>query len=173
MEKQDIFRGLRYGLLAGFVSTIVMDIVCLVIFLVMGESLPAFFALIGRSFLTLINVDVAYPLWQGLVLHYSIGIITGLVLGAATRLINKLNFGTYRKSILLSVIITQIEGAALFYLMSLILNIPQSDMLIMYGLGFILHLMWGTLLGLIISYGQHHRIPKPEHSVAFEKTIAK
>jgi hypothetical protein len=154
MEKLIIMRSLKYGLIAGIVSTMVTDAVSLVLFLAMGESLPSFFALIGRSFLTLINADVAFPLWQGLVLHYSIGILTGLVLGLATRIIGKLHFSSYRKSILFSIIITEIEGTTLFYLMSLILNIPQSDMMIMYGLGFFLHVIWGTCLGLILCFGQ-------------------
>lgn len=165
MEKTNIIRGIRYGVIAGLVSTIVTDIASLVIFLVMGQSLPAFFALLGQSFLTLFNIDAAFPLWQGLVLHYSIGILTGLVLGTLTSLVPVLNFKTYRKSILLSIIVTQIEGTTLFYLMSLILNIPQSEMLVMYGLGFILHLIWGTCLGVIISFGQHRHKPVPEEPV--------
>jgi hypothetical protein len=173
MEKHNIIRSLKYGLIAGIVSTMVTDTVSLVLFLVMGESLPSFFALIGQSFLTLINVEVAYPLWQGLVLHYSIGILTGLVLGLATRTIGKLYFNSYRKSILFSIIITEIEGTTLFYLMSLILNIPQSEMIIMYGLGFFLHVIWGTCLGLILSFGQRKNVPIPDNSAAFGKEMEK
>jgi hypothetical protein len=154
MEKKSIAKGIKYGIMAGLVSTVVTDGASLIIFFFMGESLPSFFALIGRSFLTLIKVEVAYPFWQGLTLHYSIGLLTGLVLGIVTQRIRILNFNSYRRSILIGVIITQIEGLTLFYLMSLILNIPQSEMMIMYGLGIFLHTIWGTCLGLIISFGQ-------------------
>jgi hypothetical protein len=154
MSKSNIARGLKYGIIAGLVSTMVSDIVSLIIFRVMGESFSSFFALIGQSFLTLFHSDIANPVWQGLTLHYSIGILTGLVLGLATQYFRILKFSSYKRSILISIIITQVEGNALFYLMSVIMHIPQSDMVMMYGLGFILHLIWGTCLGTIIRYGQ-------------------
>jgi hypothetical protein len=154
MEKTDIARGLRYGLIAGFLSTVVNDLISLLMFTVMGESFPDFFALIGRAFLTLVHVNAEFPFWQGLALHYSIGILTGLAVGAATSLLRSINFNSYRKNILWGIILTQIEGFILFYLMSLILDIPQSEMLIIYGLGFILHTIWGTTFGVIITFGQ-------------------
>jgi hypothetical protein len=113
--------------------------------------------LIGRCLLTLIGADAADPVLQGLTLHYSIGILTGLVIGLLTQRFHKLQFSSYRKGILLSIIITQIEGNALFYLMSVIMKIPLSGMVTMYELCFILHLIWGACLGLIISYGQQHK----------------
>jgi hypothetical protein len=164
MEKISITKGIKYGLIAGLVSTIITDIVSLIIFIFLGESLPTFFALIGTAFLTLINLEATYPLWQGLTLHYSIGLITGLTLGILNQRISVLRFDTYRRSIITGVIITQIEGLALFYLMSLILNIPQSEMIIMYGLGIFLHTIWGTCLGLIISFGQKRSGSIPVHS---------
>jgi hypothetical protein len=157
MEKISIMKGIKYGLVAGLVSTLITDAVSLIIFFFLGESLLSFFALLGKSFLTLINVEETYPLWQGLTLHYSIGIITGLILGILTQRISLLRFNTYKKGIIIGVIITQIEGLTLFYLMSLILNIPQSEMMIMYGLGLFLHTIWGTCLGLILSFGQRRR----------------
>jgi hypothetical protein len=155
MKEQNMVRGGIYGIIAGLVSTIVLDIASLIIFAVMGQSLASFFALIGRSFLTFIGVEAADPVWQGVTLHYSIGILTGLVLGLATQRFQKLRFISYGKGILLGIIIAQIEGNALFYLMSVILTIPPSEMLPIYGLGFVLHLIWGTCLGWIICYGQH------------------
>jgi hypothetical protein len=121
----------------------------------------------------LIKIDVAFPLWQGLVLHYSIGILTGLVLGLATQIIGKLHFSSYRKSILFSIIITEIEGTTLFYLMSLILNIPQSEMMLMYGLGFFLHVIWGICLGVILYFGQRKNVAASDHSSIFGKEMEK
>ena len=163
MERQKILRGIKYGLIAGLISTIVTDVVSLIIFLVIGESLLSFFALIGQSFLTLLGVEAAYPVWQGLTLHYSIGILTGVVLGILTQKFKRLQFSSYRKGILVSIIITQIEGNALFYLMSIIMDIPQSQMVMMYALGFVLHLIWGTCLGTIIAHSQHSRIPTSDY----------
>jgi hypothetical protein len=152
MNKDNILQGIKYGIIAGLVSTVFLDIICLIIFLVMGQSFPAFFALIGRSFLTLVHVDIAFPLWQGLVLHYSIGIITGFALNTAYQVIPGFIIPGYRKILILSMVFTQIEGTTLFYWMSVILDIPQSEMNLIYGLGFILHLIWGASLGTLLFF---------------------
>ena len=160
MNKENIVTGSIYGIIAGTISTIVIDIVALIILAVMGLSLASFFALIGQCFLTLIGVDAAAdPVWQGITLHYSIGILTGLVIGLLTQRFHKLQFSSYRKGILLSIIIAEVEGNSLFYLMSVIMKIPQSEIVIMYGLCCFFHLIWGVCLGLIISYCQQHKAP--------------
>ena len=154
MEKSRITRGTRYGIFGGLVATIVTDLVSLIMFLILGESLPDFYTLFGKSFLTLFHLQADYPLWQGLTLHYSIGILTGLMVGILTQRISLLKFNTYRKSILIAVIITQVEGLTLFYLMSVVLNMPQSEMIPIYGMGIFLHTIWGACLGSILAFGQ-------------------
>jgi len=159
MNEENTVRGSIYGIIAGTISTIVIDIVALIILAVMGVSLASFFALIGRCLLTLIGLDAAAdPVWQGLTLHYSIAILTGLVVGLLTQRFNKLRFSSYRKGILLSIIIAQVEGNSLFYLMSVIMKIPQSEMMFMYGICIFFHLIWGVCLGFVISYCQQHNL---------------
>jgi len=43
-----------------------------------------------------------------------------------------------------------------FYTGQMTSNIPLSQMVMIYGLGFVLHLICGTCLGVIIAYGQKH-----------------
>ena len=157
MNEENVVRGSIYGIIAGIVSTIVIDIVALIILAAMGLSLASFFALIGRCLLTLIGATDADPVWQGLTLHYSIAVFTGLLIGLLTQRFHKLQFSSYRKGILSCVIIAQVEGNSLFYLMSVIMKIPQSEMMFMYGMCFFLHLIWGVCLGFIISYCQQHK----------------
>jgi hypothetical protein len=159
MNEGNIFRGSVYGIIAGTISTIVIDIVALISLSAMGLSLASFFALIGRCLLTLIGATAVDPVWQGLTLHYSIAILTGLVVSLLTQRFPKLQFSSYRKGILLSVILAQVEGNSLFYLMSIIIRIPQSELVFMYGMCFFLHLIWGVCLGSIISYCQQHKTP--------------
>jgi hypothetical protein len=157
MNGENKIRGIVFGIIAGIISTIVIDIVAMLIFTTTGISLCSFFALIGQCFLTLIGANAPDPVWQGITLHYSIAILTGLVIGLLARRFDKLQFRSYRKGILLSIIIAEVEGNSLFYLMSVIINIPQSEMGFMYGLCILFHLIWGSCLGLIISYYQQHK----------------
>ena len=171
MNEENVVRGSIYGIIAGTVSTIVIDIVALIVLTVMGVSLSSFFALIGQCFLTLIGVKAADPVWQGVTLHYSIAILTGLVIGLLTQRFHKLRFSSYRKGILLSIIIAQVEGNSLFYLMSVIMKIPQSEMVFMYGMCFFLHLIWGVCLGSIISYCQQHKAMVGIHLTYHKTTL--
>ena len=169
MSKENMATGSIYGIIAGTISTIVIDIVALIILAVMGSSLASFFALIGQCFLTLIGADAVDPVWQGIMLHYSIAILTGLIIGLLTQRFHRLEFSSYRKGILLSVILAEVEGNSLFYLMSVIMKTPQSEMVFMYGMCFFLHLTWGVCLGLIISYYQQHKAMVGFH-LAYHKT---
>jgi hypothetical protein len=161
MKKSCIARGISYGIIGGLAATIVTDLVSLIIFLILGESLPDFYTLFGKAFLTLLHLQAGYPLWQGLTLHYSIGILIGLVVGILTQMISLIKFSTYQRSILIAVMITQVEGLTLFYLMSLILNMPQSEMLLIYVMGIFLHTIWGTCLGSILYFGQRCKYSIP------------
>jgi hypothetical protein len=171
MNKEHIARGIVYGIIAGTISTIVIDIVALITLSAMGLSLASFFALIGRCLLTLIGVTAVDPVWQGIVLHYSIAILTGLTVGLLTQRFNKLQFSSYRKGILLSVILAQVEGNSLFYLMSIIIRIPQPELVFMYGMCFFLHLIWGVCLGSIISYCQQHKAMVGIHLTYHKTTL--
>jgi molybdopterin-binding protein len=64
MNEGNIFRGSVYGIIAGTISTIVIDIVALISLSAMGLSLASFFALIGRCLLTLIGATAVDPVWQ-------------------------------------------------------------------------------------------------------------
>jgi hypothetical protein len=171
MNKENIVTGGIYGIIAGTVSTVIIDIVALIALTGMGFSLASFFALIGRCLLTLIGTDNTDPVWQGLTLHYSIAILTGLVIGLLTQRFQKLQFSSYRKGILLSIIIAQVEGNSLFYLMSVIMKIPQSELVFMYGMCFFLHLIWGICLGFIIAYYQQHKAPGWFHLTYHKTTL--
>jgi hypothetical protein len=157
MNRENIIRVSIYGIIAGTISTIVIDIVAMIILVPLGTSLWSFFALIGQCFLTFIGANAPYPVWQGITLHFSIAILTGLIISLLTQRFEILQFSSYRKGILLSIIIAEVEGNSLFYLMPVIMNFPQSEMGIMYGLCFILHLIWGACLGAILCFSQRRR----------------
>jgi hypothetical protein len=157
MNGANIIRGSLYGIIAGTIGTIVVDLVAMMILTAMGISLWSFFALIGRCFLTLVGTNAPDPGWQGITLHYSIGILTGLIISLLTQRFAKLQFSSYRKGIWLSIIIAEVEGNSLFYLMSVIMHMPQSEIGFMYALCFIFHLIWGVCLGAVLSFSQRRR----------------
>jgi hypothetical protein len=157
MNGENIFRGSISGIIAGIISTILIDIVAMIVLAPMGISLWSFFALIGQCLLTLIGANAPDPVWQGITLHFSLAILTGMIISFLAQRFDKLRFSSYRKGIILGIIIAEVEGNSLFYLMSVIMNFPQSEMGFMYGLCFILHLIWGASLGSILCFSQRFR----------------
>jgi hypothetical protein len=127
MNVENIIRGSIYGLIAGAINTIVIDIAAMIVLATMGISLWSFFAFVGQCFLTLIGAYAPDPVWQGITLHFSIAILTGLIISLLTQRFDKLQFSSYRKGILLSIIVAEVEGNSLFYLMSVIMTIPHVD----------------------------------------------
>jgi hypothetical protein len=157
MNGENIIRGSIYGIIAGTISTILIDSVAMIIIAPMGISLWSFFALIGHCFLTLIGASAPDPVWQGITLHFSLATLTGVIISLLTQRFDKLQFNSYRKGILLSIIFAEVEGNTLFYFMSVIMDFPQSEMGFMYGLCFILHLIWGACLGSVLCFAQRRR----------------
>jgi len=153
-------KSLLYGVIGGLVSTAVMDLLSLTVFIITGGSFPSFFAQIGRTILTLLGIQVDFPLWQGLVMHYSIGILLGIFLSLASQIVPLLQFNSLKKSMLICVIFIEAIGLVLFYLMSVILNILQSEMMLIYISGLFLHGIGGICLGLILFYSLRQKPAK-------------
>ena len=148
-----IAKEIKIGLIAGLVSTIVMDVIMVGIFAIMGMSAGSFLSLIGTTVLTLIGATVADPLPLGVALHYLIGLLTGLFFSIVVSRVNTLRVETYKKGVLLGIVVAQVEGNVLFLIMAMILGMTLSEMSVIFGLGFILHLIWGAVLGAVASYG--------------------
>jgi hypothetical protein len=161
MGKISMSKRLIYGLIGGVVSTIVMDLLSMIVFTITGKSFPSFFAMIGSTPLTLLGIHEDFPLWQGLVLHYSIGILLGIAISLGSEMIKGLHLDTRGKAILISVIPIEVIGFVLFYLMSVILAIPQADMMVMYLSGIVLHGIGGICLGLLLYYGKKREMSSP------------
>ncbi|MFC2040778.1 hypothetical protein ACFLTY_00440 [Chloroflexota bacterium] len=148
-----ITKVIKFGLIAGLASTIVMDLAMVGIFAIMGTPVGSFLALIGTTMLTLLGTTMVDPLPLGVALHYLIGLLTGILFGAVTSRVNALRTNTYKRGVTLGILVAQVEGIVLFLLMALILGMSLSEMGMIFGLGFVLHLIWGTVLGGVVSYG--------------------
>ena len=79
---------IRLGLIGGLIGTIVMALVMIVTFLIMGMPADFFISVLGQSLgiiFFLIGITLKIGVLIPLALHYSTGLITGLIFGAGER----------------------------------------------------------------------------------------
>ena len=122
-------KGLVLGLIAGLVATIVIDLIMMGYLLFTGQPADAGFTVIGDTAagcFSLLGIDVAGGVLMGVVWHYLIGLVLGVIFGAAVTRFDVLRLNSTKKGVALGIVL---------------------------GFYFVMHAMWGILLGVVVSYG--------------------
>jgi len=167
VSKVSASRGVIFGLVGGLVAVIVMTIVMIGMFTMMGLPGDAFFAMIG------IAMGGGVP--SGLVLHIITGLLIGLIFGAIVSQVGALRVTRIGKGVGLGAVAGIVAFVLLFLPMAMSLMPPamvallstmqpgapneavrqmaQSLMPTFLGGGFILHLIYGGVLGGVAGYG--------------------
>jgi hypothetical protein len=151
-----IVKGTVIGLIGGLVGTIVMDLVLVATLLAVGLPAVASFATIGDAaagFFALFGIQVAGDIPLGMAVHYLLGLILGAIFGAALFRIGALRVRSMKKGVLLAVLYIEIVSQPILAIASLILNMTAAETLQWFGVSFVMHLIWGIVLGVVVSYG--------------------
>jgi hypothetical protein len=149
-------RGLVLGVAGGLVGTIVMDLILIgtlfavglpavIGFSTIGDTAAGFFAWLG------IHVAGGFPL--GVAMHYLLGLGLGGAFGAAVSRIDALRPGTIKKGIALGTVYIEILSQPILAISPLVLAMTASETLQWFGVSAAMHLIWGTVLGTVVSYG--------------------
>jgi hypothetical protein len=149
---------MAWGLIGGFVGTIVMDLVlvgmlsavglpAVISFSTIGDTAAGFFALLG------ITLAGGFPL--GAAVHYLLGLVLGAIFGAAVASIDALRVNTMKKSVVLAVLYIEVLSQPILAMSPIILKMTASQTLQWFGVSAVMHLIWGVVLGVVVSYGLH------------------
>jgi hypothetical protein len=104
-------RGLVWGLVAGLVATIVIDLITMGVVPLMGLPAEMGFSVIGDTaagFFSLFGIDVAGGVPLGVLLHYLIGLALGALFGAAVTRIDALRLNSIKKSVGLGILYPEV-----------------------------------------------------------------
>jgi hypothetical protein len=151
-------RGLVLGVVGGLLGTIVMDLVLIgtlsaaglppvISFSTIGDTAAGFFALLG------IDVAGGFPL--GAAMHYLLGLGLGGAFGAAVSRVDALRPDTLKKGVVLAVVYIEILSQPILATSPILLNMTASETLQWFGVSAAMHLIWGVVLGAVVSYGLH------------------
>lgn len=155
----DVTRGVVWGLAGGLAGTIGMDVVLigvlaamglppLACFTIVGDTTAAFFALVGR--------DVAGGVPLGAAMHYLLGPLLGALFGAVMAWVGGLRTSRRLRCILLGVLYVEILSQPILAASPILLKMSLADTLQWFGVSAAMHLLWGAILGWLVSYGQRH-----------------
>jgi hypothetical protein len=150
-----LIKGMEVGLMGGLVGTIVMDLFGAGLFLVMGGPASLSFSIIGDAaagFFSMLGIEIAGGTLLGAVLHYLIGLAFGLIFGAAVSYIGALQLDSTKKGVGLGILFVEVMSMPLLAAAAIILKMTPSETVQWFGISFIMHLVYGLVLGLVVTY---------------------
>jgi hypothetical protein len=157
MSKNTFTKGIVWGLIGGFVGTIIMDLVIVGFFMVAGMPIDLIYSFIGdvaQSFFLRIGIDVPGGVPLGALLHFFLGLALGGLFGVIVSQIRALRLESIKKGILLGILYIEIASQPILVTAPLLVKMTSSDILQWYGLSTVMHLIYGIILGGILSYKQ-------------------
>jgi hypothetical protein len=155
VRNANLIKGMEVGLMGGLVGTIVMDLFGAGIFLTMGGPASLSFSIIGDAaagFFSMLGIEIAGGTLLGAVLHYLIGLAFGLIFGAAVSYIDALQLDSTKKGVGLGILFVEVMSLPLLAAAAIILKMTPSETAQWFGISFIMHLVYGLVLGLVVTY---------------------
>jgi len=157
-------RGIGWGLLGGLVGTVAMDIVLIGASPVLGLNGIQSFSVIGDTaarFFALLGAAMTGGVPTGLAVHYLAGPLLGAIFGAAVTRFNALWPGTLKKGSGLAILYVELASQPLLATPPLLLNMNAQQTAFWYALSFGMHLLWGGILGAVVSHGLRRMASRP------------
>lgn len=154
----NIKQGIKLGFIGGLLGTIIMDVVIVVLFSILGMPIDLIYAFIGAvadSFLSKVGIDFQGGVLLGAAIHFLLGIGLGIFFGMAVTAINALRVNTVKKGILYGIIYIEIASQPILIMAPLLVNMTRADIVQWYVLSFSMHLIYGAVLGAVVSKKQH------------------
>ncbi len=149
-------RGMIDGLIGGLVGTIVMDLFGAGLFLMMSGPASLSFAIIGDAAaggFALLGIRLAGGTPLGALLHYLIGLALGVLFGAAVSRIAALRMDSPKKAVGMGILYVEIMSLPMLAAAALILQMTAAETAQWFGVSFVMHLVYGLVLGLVVRQG--------------------
>ncbi len=147
--------GAFIGAIGGVVGTLVMDLVLMGGLSAVGLPALTCFSMVGDTvarFFSMLGVNVAGGVPFGVATHYVVGPIIGAIFGTAVTRVDALRIDIRKKAIVFAVLYVEVLSQPLLALTPILLETSTTTTLLWFGGSFLVHFLWGVVLGLIVSY---------------------
>jgi hypothetical protein len=155
---ETLLRGARWGLIGVLAGTIAMDLILISALYIIGQPPLACFAIAGDTVARLFTgqlMDMTTCILLGIITHYSVGPMLGMIFGAAIGRVEALRADTLKRCILLAILYLQILSQPLLALAAIVLQMDSIVTLLWFGGAFVMHTIMGVILGTVVFIGPH------------------
>jgi hypothetical protein len=169
MQRQpslSLSKGIVVGAVAGLVGTIVMDLFGFSVLLVNGGPDTISISLIGDAaalFFSRLGIPLIGGTPLGLLLHYLIGLLLGITFGTGICLFG-IDIVGRKKGAVFGILYVEAMSIPMLTLAGIALQMSPSRMALYFATSFIMHLVFGSVLGLVASYGWRPRRVASAHA---------
>jgi len=156
MIRVTLARGMGWGLIGGLVGTMVMDLVLMGALSAVGLPALTCFSIVGSTaarFFSILGIEMAGGVPLGAAAHYLIGPVVGAIFGAAVAQVDALRVDILKKGVVLAVLYVEILGQPILAAAPILLKMTAPETLQWFGVSFVMHLIWGVVLGVVVCYG--------------------
>ena len=160
MRNNTLTKAIVWGLIGGFVGTIIMDLIIIGLFLVAGMPIDLIYSFIGdvaQSFFLRIGMNVAGGIALGAFIHFFLGLVLGALFGVVVTKIRALRLVSLKKGVWLGILYIELASQPILVTAPLLRKMTASDILQWYGLSTVMHLIYGIILGGVLSYKQKEK----------------
>jgi hypothetical protein len=149
-------KGIAWGFLGGLAGTLVMDILLMGALLILRQPALMCFSIVGDTvshFLALFGTQIAGGVPTGVVTHYAVGPLFGILFGAAVTRLPALQNGGLKKITIAAFVYVEILSQPILATTPILLKMETPATLQWFGGSFVMHLILSIVLGVIVGYG--------------------
>ena len=149
-------KGIAWGFIGGLVGTMVMDILLMGALLVLRQPAWMCFSIVGDTvsrFLAVFGTQIPGGVPTGVVAHYVIGPLFGMLFGAVVAKFSALREGTLKKVTIAAFVYVEILSQPILATTPILLKMETLATLQWFGGSFVMHLIMSIVLGVIVEYG--------------------
>ena len=161
MRNPTLNKAIIWGLIGGFVGTIIMDLIIAGLFLAVGMPVDLVYSFIGdvaQSFFLRIGINAPGGVPLGAFFHFFLGLTLGGLFGLLVTQVPALRLASLKKGILLGILYIEIASQPILVTAPLLIKMTASDILQWYGLSTVMHLIYGIVLGGVLSFQQKEKV---------------
>lgn len=155
-KRAPLATGIVWGFLGGLAGTLVMDILLMGGLLIIWQTPMMCFSIVGdtvSSFTEMFDIHLTGGVPTGMVAHYIIGPLFGMLFGVAVTKFPALRDGTLKKITFAAFVYIELLSQPILATTPILLKMKVPATLQWFGGSFIMHLILSVVLGVIVGYG--------------------
>ena len=155
-KRVPLAQGIAWGFLGGLAGTMVMDILLMGALLLLRQPALMCFSIVGDTvsrFLAMFGTQIAGGVTTGVIAHYVIGPLFGMLFGAVVTKFPALRDGSLKKVTIAAFLYVEILSQPILASAPILLKMEAPATLQWFGGSFVMHLILSIVLGVIVGYG--------------------